>query len=93
MRAAEREERAALLCALRWWWPPAGEFAAALRRLNFASRFYSGLSRAAHEVFGPIFDIGPILVDFEVLRFLGPKFLAQYDDAIKIVKYDFNCKI
>ncbi|KZV58340.1 hypothetical protein F511_22069 [Dorcoceras hygrometricum] len=44
-----------------------------LRRLNFASRFSSGLSRAAREVFGPIFDIGPFLVDFEILRFLGLK--------------------
>ncbi|KZV58601.1 6-phosphofructokinase [Dorcoceras hygrometricum] len=64
-----------------------------LRRLNFAFRFSSGLSRAAHEVFEPIFDIGPILVNFEILEILGPKlFLAQYD-AIKIAKYDFNCKI
>ncbi|KZV44806.1 hypothetical protein F511_09849 [Dorcoceras hygrometricum] len=64
-----------------------------LQRLNFISRLCSGLSRAAHEVFGPIFDIGPNLVDFEILRFLGPKlFMAQYD-AIKIAKYDFNCKI
>ncbi|KZV33638.1 hypothetical protein F511_12337 [Dorcoceras hygrometricum] len=39
-----------------------------LRRLNFASRFCSGLSRAAREVFGPMFDIGPILVDFEFCR-------------------------
>ncbi|KZV46661.1 hypothetical protein F511_10826 [Dorcoceras hygrometricum] len=65
---------------------------AALRWL-ISSRLSSGLSRAVREVFGPIFDIGPNLVDFEILRFLGPKlFLAQYD-AIKIVKCDFNCKI
>ncbi|KZV40434.1 pumilio1-like [Dorcoceras hygrometricum] len=44
-----------------------------LRRLNFASRFSSGLSRAAHEVFGPIFYIGPNLVDFEIFEILGPK--------------------
>ncbi|KZV16720.1 hypothetical protein F511_08829 [Dorcoceras hygrometricum] len=64
-----------------------------LRRLNFTSRFSSGLSRAAHEGFGPIFDIGPVLVNFEIFEILGPKlFLAQYD-AIKISKYDFDCKI
>ncbi|KZT76054.1 hypothetical protein F511_46921 [Dorcoceras hygrometricum] len=33
----------------------------------------SGLSRAAHGVFGPIFDIGPVLVDFEILSFLDLK--------------------
>ncbi|KZV24198.1 hypothetical protein F511_09142 [Dorcoceras hygrometricum] len=37
----------------------------------FSSRLSSGLSRAAHEVFGPIFDIGPILVNFEILKFWG----------------------
>ncbi|KZV51274.1 hypothetical protein F511_25319 [Dorcoceras hygrometricum] len=42
------------------------------------SRFCSGLSQAAHEVFGPIFDIGPILVgpkkiDFEIFVILGLK--------------------
>ncbi|KZV35715.1 hypothetical protein F511_41870 [Dorcoceras hygrometricum] len=43
--------------------------AAAIRRYlrkivamaDISSRFSSGLSRAAHEVFGPIFDIWPIL--------------------------------
>ncbi|KZV50128.1 denticleless protein [Dorcoceras hygrometricum] len=56
-----------------WRRPPSGESPASLRRLNFTSRYCSGLSRAAHEVFGPIFDIGPILVNFEILRFLGLK--------------------
>ncbi|KZV21440.1 hypothetical protein F511_22621 [Dorcoceras hygrometricum] len=72
----------------RWAGPsPSLIYLRLLRRLNFASMFCSGLSRAAREVFGPILDIGAILVDFEILRFLGPKlFLAQYD-AIK------NCKI
>ncbi|KZV48015.1 pentatricopeptide repeat-containing protein mitochondrial-like [Dorcoceras hygrometricum] len=37
----------------------------------FLLGFSSGLSRAAREVFEPIFDIGPVLVDFEILRFLG----------------------
>ncbi|KZV39651.1 hypothetical protein F511_30457 [Dorcoceras hygrometricum] len=32
-----------------------------MRRLFCPLGFVSGLSRAAHEVFGPIFDIGPIL--------------------------------
>ncbi|KZV36711.1 hypothetical protein F511_27717 [Dorcoceras hygrometricum] len=31
-----------------------------MRRLFCLLGFVSGLSRAAHEVFGPIFDIGPI---------------------------------
>ncbi|KZV48154.1 hypothetical protein F511_23955 [Dorcoceras hygrometricum] len=42
---------------------------------RFLLGFSSGLSRAAREVIGPIFDIGPVLVDFEILRFLGPKLL------------------
>ncbi|KZV39574.1 hypothetical protein F511_02037 [Dorcoceras hygrometricum] len=44
-----------------------------MRRLIFPFRFCSGLSRAAHEGFGPIFDIGPILVDFEIFDILGIK--------------------
>ncbi|KZV39019.1 cell division cycle 5-like protein [Dorcoceras hygrometricum] len=43
--------------------PPSGESPASLRRLVFPSRFFSGLSRTAHEFFWSIFDIGPILVD------------------------------
>ncbi|KZV22305.1 hypothetical protein F511_17907 [Dorcoceras hygrometricum] len=39
----------------------------------FSSRLSSGLSRAAHEVFGPIFDIGLILIDFEIFEILGLK--------------------
>ncbi|KZV20914.1 plasma membrane ATPase 1-like [Dorcoceras hygrometricum] len=35
----------------------------------------SGLSRAVHEVFGQIFDIGPNLVDFEIFEILGPKYV------------------
>ncbi|KZV25885.1 pentatricopeptide repeat-containing protein mitochondrial [Dorcoceras hygrometricum] len=37
-----------------------------LRRLIFTSWFCSGLSQAAHEVFGPMFDIGPI---WSILKF------------------------
>ncbi|KZT76521.1 hypothetical protein F511_46455 [Dorcoceras hygrometricum] len=33
--------------------------------------FGSGMSRAAREVFWSVYDIGPVLVDFEILRFLG----------------------
>ncbi|KZV31005.1 hypothetical protein F511_18109 [Dorcoceras hygrometricum] len=47
--------------AICWWRPPSGESPAAMRRL-FSSTFCSGLSRTAHEVFEPIFDVGPILV-------------------------------
>ncbi|KZV40739.1 hypothetical protein F511_14779 [Dorcoceras hygrometricum] len=42
----------------------------AIRRLFCLLGFVSGLSRAAHEVFGPIFDIGTILV--------GPKLILKF---------------
>ncbi|KZT75505.1 hypothetical protein F511_47470 [Dorcoceras hygrometricum] len=50
---------------------------AAVRRISrkhcdgyFSSRLSSGQSRAAHEVFGPIFDVGSILV--------GPKLILKF---------------
>ncbi|KZV06831.1 mitochondrial carrier family [Dorcoceras hygrometricum] len=33
---------------------------------DFFLGFCLGLSRAAREIFGPIFDIGHVLVDFEI---------------------------
>ncbi|KZV27983.1 hypothetical protein F511_25860 [Dorcoceras hygrometricum] len=63
--------------AVCWRRPPSGVFPGSVAMTVLSSRFCSGLSRVAHEVFGPIFDIGPILVgpkiDFEIFEILDLK--------------------
>ncbi|KZT76513.1 hypothetical protein F511_46462 [Dorcoceras hygrometricum] len=59
------------LCAARNFFVVAAAGLPPLRRSSGDVVTAAGLSRAAREVFGPICDIGPVLIDFEILRFLG----------------------